>query len=228
MGSVYYLPLFILFGLNPIPFTVVRLGLLFASAWIFYCLATRISGERGIGAVSALPLIYHAGMPNLVYEGSFIFDLLCGLFVFAALLYYIRAREMHGRLGMRRICIFLALYVCALNSKEMAVSLPALVVAFELLRQTSDSWRSPSGRRKLLADLAPAIAAIAITVVYIAGKTHGDGALISIEGYHPVFTWTRFAESTARFVNTIFYSDRFTAAGVILVWVTLLGVSMFF
>lgn len=193
MGAIYYLPLFTFFGLNPVPFTVVRLAIVLSGAWIFYRLASRISGKRGIGAVSALPLIYHAGMPSLVYEGSFVFDLLCGVFFFGALLYYIRARETQGRLDLRRICVFLALYICALNSKEMAVSLPVLVVAFELLRQ------SPK-----LADLGPAIAATAVTVIYIAGKTLGDGALISMESYRPVVTWARFSESTAGFLNTIF------------------------
>src|SRR5256886_5879542 len=83
----------------------------------------------------ALPILcYHQELANLVFSGSFIYDVLCGFFYFAALTYYVRIREQGVALRAGQLAIFLALYLCALNSKEMAVSLPVIVFIYEVLK----------------------------------------------------------------------------------------------
>lgn len=210
MGALYYLPLYEMFGLNPIPYNIVRLLLLAANTVLFYILAKRIGRSWWIATLAAFPVSYHAGMVFLAYRGSFIFDILCGGFYFAALLVYAHYRRTGARLGVARTCLFLALYICALDSKEMAVSLPIIVLTYELLFH-------PSRPR-----LIPVVIAGAITAVFIAGKTIGTGTLTELEAYRPVFTWARFAESSTRFQNTIFYSDLFTIGLVLALWIALL------
>ena len=119
-------------------------------------------------------------------------------FYFAALLYYVRLRRAQGSLRASQVCVFLVLYICALDSKEMAVSLPVIVLAYELLFE---------GRK---AKLGPGIAAAVLTAIFIAGKTIGAGSLTELEAYRPVFTWARYAESSTRFLNTLFYTSEFT------------------
>ena len=205
MGALYYLPLFKLAEFNPVPYHVVRLVLLLANTWIFYCLALSLSRSWWIATLAAVPIAYHAGLAYLAYSGAFIYDILCGGFYFAALLYYVRLRRSKNPPRIAHIAAFLGLYLCALNSKEMAVTLPVVVLAYELL------FKSRNAR------FGAVLIAAAMTAIYILGKT-GPGSLTDIDAYRPVFTWARFAESNIRFLNTMFYTDLFTIQRVFLLW----------
>src|SRR5260370_22511753 len=70
------------------------------------------------------------------------------------------------------------------------------------------------------------MAAIAVTILFIAVKTLLPGSLATQEGYQPTYTWARFFETNIHFLNTIFYTTRFTAELVILTWAALLYVAL--
>ncbi len=214
MGALYYLPIYHWFGLNPVPFTLIRNFLLLVNTIIFYRLADCVGRSWRIAVLAAFPIAYHSNLGNLAYDGAFIYDVLCGGFFFGALLYYIRRRKAQGSLRVSQVCVFLTLYVCALDSKEMAVSLPVLVLAYELLFE---------GRK---ARLGPGIAAAVLTVIFIAGKTMGAGALTELEAYRPVFTWARYSESSTRFLNTLFYTSAFTIGRVLALEALLLYIGL--
>jgi hypothetical protein len=227
MGALYYRPLFVFFGLNPVPFTIVRTLVLLVNTVIFLRLALRITRSAWVAVLASFPVAYHANLGNLAYDGAFIYDVLCGAFYFSALLYYIRCRRANkssphrglngdlrflarSPLTLAQTCCFLVLYVCALNSKEMAVSLPVILLAYELFYKGRD------------AQVGAALVALAITGIFVVGKTTGAGALTELAAYRPVFTWARFSESTTLFANTIFYTNSFTMGRVIAVWILLL------
>src|SRR5438552_99592 len=133
-GAVYFLPLYHFFSLDPLPYRIVQISILTATIPIFFYLARLLSGSRAVGFLVALAMCYHQELANLVFSGSFIYDVLCGFFYFAALTYYVRIREQGVALRAGQLAIFLALYLCALNSKEMAVSLPVIVFIYEVLK----------------------------------------------------------------------------------------------
>jgi len=208
MSAIYYLPLFHFAKFYQAPYAAVRLVLLLVNAAIFYSLAKSLSRSWWIATLATLPVAYHAGLAFLVYSGAFIYDILCGSFYFAAFLYYVRMRD-RGPLRSPHLAVFLALYICALDSKEMAVTLPVLVLAYELFFK---------GRN---AKFVPVLIAAVITAIYIYGKT-----LTDMEAYRPVFTWTRFAESTIRYLNSIFYTNWFTIQRILLLWGVLLYIGL--
>src|SRR5215472_9903741 len=92
-GALYYLPLYHLFGLNPLPYRVVQIGILAASIPMVYYLASLLFSSRSITFLGVLAFCYHAQLANLVFIGSFIYDVLCGFFYFAAITYYVHIRE---------------------------------------------------------------------------------------------------------------------------------------
>src|SRR5205807_4754242 len=109
---------------------------------ILFRLARLLSGSRAVAFLATLAMSYHQELANLVFTGSFIYDVLCGFFYFAALTYYVRIREKGAALRPGQLVIFLVLYVCALNSKEMAVSLPVIVFIYEALQcPRLDDWK---------------------------------------------------------------------------------------
>ena len=58
--------------------------------------------------------------------------MLCGFFYLAALTYYVHLREQGICLRPVQLLIFLLLFVLALDSKEMAVTLPVIVLIYEV------------------------------------------------------------------------------------------------
>ena len=214
MGAIYYLPLYHWFGLNPWPFSLVRSIILFVNTIIFFLLAKEITRSWWIAMLASFPMAYQSTIGNLHYDGAFIYDVLCGGFYFGALLYYLRSRRHQRPLNARQTCIFLLLYICALGAKEMAVSLPVVVLAWEFL---------VAGRR---AKIGTALIAGAITAFFILGKSLGPTSLASIDAYRPVFTWIRFADANTRILNQLFYTDIFTISQVLALWAVLLYIGL--
>lgn len=223
LSALYYLPLFHFFKLNPVPYSVVRIGILGVNTILFYKLARLIAGSWWVAVLASFVVAYQAHLGNIAFDGAFIYDALCGGFFFAALLYYIHARRGRGHLSVAQACLFLALCVAALDSKEMAVSLSVMAFAWELLmEQHPAGWPTREALRQWARQLWPALASGAVTGIYILGKTTGQGSLTHIDVYTPVLTWARFSESTVRFMNTIFYAEGFTMQHAIALWAILL------
>ena len=198
MGGLFYEPIFQLAGLNPAPYQVVLLLLLLANVYLVYRFASLLgSGELAAG-LAALVVCYHAGLSNLYYNGAFVYDVLCGFFCLAALVWYVRIRSSqsltHRLLTNTQTAVFLALYLCALNSKEMAVTLPLMLLAYEwhyhrpaaMNRASLLGWLRGPGRVVLLA--------AALTLVDVYGKLFGPDAMVNAEAYHPVFSLRRMRD----------------------------------
>jgi len=99
---------------------------------------------------------------------------------------------------------FLALYICALNSKEMAVTLPLIVLIYEVLKcPRFGEWKQFARRNWRFA--VPGLIAGLLTIPYTYSKTQGNKALATLAAYHPRFSWQRFTASNAHFVSDLFY-----------------------
>jgi hypothetical protein len=227
-GAVYYLPLYHLFGLIPQPYRIAQISILAASIPIAYYLARLIASSQSIAFLAVLAFCYHGQLANLVFSGAFSYDVLCGFFYFAALTHYIHIREKGLLLRPKQWVVFLALYICALNAKEMAVTLPAVVFVYELLKYPG-GVEPPKVSRWLLYGASPALAGGVITAIYCYYKIYGLGVVGNfsaeviehyrlnparpdswimatlLEPYTPRYSWHRFIDSNTRFVSELFY-----------------------
>jgi len=141
MGGLFYVPIFLTFGLNPVPYHVALLLLLLAGAYLMYRFARVLGLGELPAAIVALIACYHGGLSNLHYNSVFVFDALCGVFYFGAFVYYARIRSSGSLLSRGQTAAFLGLYLCALNSKEMAVTMPVILLAYEWLFHAPPPWR---------------------------------------------------------------------------------------
>jgi len=217
-GAVYYLPLYHFFGLDPLPYRIAQIGILAASIPLVYYLSRRLASSRSIAFLAVLALCYHPRLTGLVFVGAFIYDVLCGFFYFAALACYLHVREKDVPLRPLQLVGFLVLYVCALNCKEMAVTLPVIILIYEFLK--SPAW--PDGKAFLrwirLYASASLIAGL-LTVFYIYGKTHGSDSLASVDSYRPRYSWANFTDSNAKFVSELLFAGHsITPTILLLVW----------
>ena len=217
-GALYYLPLYHFFGLDPLPYRIVQISILTASIPLVYYLSRRLASSRSIAFLAVLALCYHPRLAGLVFVGAFIYDVLCGFFYFAALAYYIHVREKDVSLRPAQLLGFLALYICALDCKEMAVTLPVIVLIYEFLR--SPGWPDWNGfLRWIRSYAAPSLIAGLLTVFYIYGKTHGSGTLAGLDPYRPRYAWHNFTASNARFVGELLFAGHtVTPITLLLLW----------
>jgi hypothetical protein len=205
MGGVYYLPLYRAFGLNPLPYHVVTFCLLLLNAWLAFRFAVLITESELAGGLCAFLVAYHAGLYHMVYLTSFIYDILCFTFYFLAFNYYLSIRGRGARLKILQVAVFLLLYIGALESKEMAVTLPVVLLLYEALWHAPGRWSWRSVWSWAGAEALPPLVAGAATLVYILGKALGPESLMKLEAYRPAFGLDRYFEATSRFLNQLFY-----------------------
>ena len=149
------------------------------------------------------------------------FDTLVFFFGMAAALAYLMVRQQRRDPRWWETAGISCLYICALNSKELAVSLPPILLVYELLFAPPADWRRPRSRQ---------FAAIGwltlITVAFVAGRT---GALTANPAYTPEFTWQRFAASNAELFNALLVRPAWaTGATVLEAWGFTLALALAF
>jgi len=238
MGSVWYRLIFDFAGFHPFWFHACDLAILSANIWLTYAVARRLAGSREIAALAALAMAYQYRLAALYFDTGFIYDVLCYFFLFAALAFYLRARERSraqraprkgavGTLTSERIlrpwqwAALFALYICALNSKEMAVMLPAFLGAYELLYHPPRTWRPATLYRWLLREGRPALLTGAVAVLFVIGRSAGSQSLIQNAAYRPSFTWAQFMLTSRHFAGDFFEMPDWPAWVVILLWIAL-------
>jgi hypothetical protein len=72
-------------------------------------------------------------MNALYFDTAYIYDALCYFFFFSAFLLYVRVRQQDRLIKFGEISACCVLYICALNSKETAATLPGFLLVYELL-----------------------------------------------------------------------------------------------
>lgn len=206
-GALYYLPLYHFFGLDPFPYRIAQISILALSIPIAYYLARLLTSSRSVAFLAILAFCYHPYVANLVFVGAFIYDVLCGFFYLAALTYYVHFREQGACLRPAQLLIFLLLYVLALDSKEMAVTLPVIILVYEFLKATRWpdwkalrcwSWRSAT----------PSLIASAVTAIYLYARVYGTGSLTRLDPYRPRYSWDQFVEANAKFLGDLFFAKN--------------------
>jgi hypothetical protein len=191
LAGLFYVPIYHFAGLNPVPYQAVMLALLLGVAFWEYRFARLLGCGEMVATVAALGVCYNAGLANLYYNAAFIFDVLCCFFYLAALVYYLRIRARGQALGAWQTVAFLALLLCALNSKEMAVSVSVMLLVYEwcyhppaeLSWQKLWAWVRGPARVVWFAAL--------LTAVDIYGKLFTPAAMVQAEAYRPVFSLRR-------------------------------------
>jgi hypothetical protein len=227
MGSAWYRSIFYFAGYNPAPFHVANLLFLGGNLWLTYAVGRRLSGSREVGALTTLLLAYHPRFAGIYFDTAYIYDVLCYFFYFSAFLLYLRVRQQERALTTWELAACSALYICALNSKQMAVTLPVFLVAYEVLyhrvrvRALGDLWRwlMKEGRMVFLATL--------LTLAFLIGQSRGPESYLAFSAYRPVFTWDRFITTSRNFVSGLFFQpSSLPGFAVLALWACLLAIAL--
>jgi len=133
LGTLFYHVFFNAFGLDPLPYRLCMLAFLLVNIYLVYAFARRISQSREIGGVTALLHAYHSGFKPLYRNTGTCYDIICCFFYLSALVLYLRIRQQDRLLRPIEQIGVLGLLICALDAKEIAVTLPVLIGVYEML-----------------------------------------------------------------------------------------------
>jgi hypothetical protein len=222
MAALFYLPLFKCFWLNSVPYHAVMLAILLGNLYLMYRFARRIGCAELQAGLATLIVAYHAGLSMLYYNTAFIYDVLCFSFYMGAFLCYARVRAQGRLLRGGETALVMGLYLCALNSKEMALTLPIVLLAYEWIYHQPTArtpremagWLRGPGRVMLYC--------AALNLVYLYGKAFGPDAMMQSAAYRPELSLHRLFAFEIAAMNDLFMAwGSFTWRGVVAVWVAL-------
>jgi hypothetical protein len=142
----------LLYGWHAAGYHLTNLALHAFATLLVWAIARRVVGANFGAWVSAALFAIHPCHVQAVGWISGRTDLLAALFYMAALVAYFESRERPGSRLMLAL-LSVALFLCALLAKEMAITFPAVVFAHGLLRPDGE----PPARRALV----PALATVA-------------------------------------------------------------------
>jgi hypothetical protein len=205
MGGLFYVPILMFAGLNPVPYQAALLAILLVNAFLVWTLARRLGAGELAAWLAALVVAYHAGLHNLYYNAAFVYDALCCFFYLAALLAYLKVRQSNS---VPLIALFLALDLCALNSKEMAVTLPLVLLAYEWIYHRRGITRA-------------ILLSAALTAIDVFGKVFGPEAMVNAEAYHPVFDVRRVRDFQRMSLGDLLFGWSSGWGGILLLWALL-------
>jgi len=197
MGGIVYVAIYRLAGFHPMPFRIVCFALLLVNLWLMYRVCLRLTERREIALLATSLVTYHAWLVNLYYSTGTIYELLCFGFYFAAFDYYLGIRQAGKTLRLRQWIWFLTLYICALNSKELAVTLPVCLLCYEAI------WHGRNASAR-----GVAISAF-VTLPFVIGKLTGPDSLAENPLYRPAISPARYLHTFHLYLNVLFYQDHF-------------------
>jgi len=134
----YYL-LYAAFSLNPFGYHLASLILHILNVILVYFLLNRLQPTRLTSLLAALMFACHPVISEAVNCISYNEDLLTAFFYLLALLCYIKATEQDKKPDKGYYIFSLVFFLAGLLSKEMAITLPAMVVLYDaVFRETVD------------------------------------------------------------------------------------------
>ena len=227
MGAVFYLPLFEGFGLNPAAYHAAIMLVLLANAYLLYRFAKLLGAGELAAGLAALIVCYHAGLSSLYYYTGFVYDVLCFFFYLGALVFYAGIRSRGRLLSARETAAFLGLFLCALNSKETAVTLPVILLLYEWIyhQPAHGNWRDlPAWLR---GPGRVALCGAGMNLLYVYGKAFGPDPLLNAPGYRPVFSLHQVRQFQTTALGDLLLSQGYSGwVKILAMWALLLYLAL--
>lgn len=138
-GMLWYRTLWELFGLNPVPYHLFQGSLNLVNAVLIFLLVRRTGNSRLAAAVASGAWLLAPAMLETFWWFGTIFETLSTTYYLLAFWAFISVRR-----PILRLAAVLLLYVLAVKTKEMAITLPAILLAYETI--VAGRWRDVVGR----------------------------------------------------------------------------------
>src|SRR5260370_28814212 len=172
------------------------------NCFLLYRVAAAIA-TREVGWLAALLVCFSAGFDELYFNGGTIYDILCFTFYFLAFDLYVRTRKNGAYLTLGKLIAFLALYLCALNSKEMAVTLPPILLGCELIFSNCWTPRAADVGRQWIARWVALVRSGLMTVAFVFGRFSSSSSLTGNDSYRVHLSVETYLSALAHYFGAL-------------------------
>lgn len=131
-GSAVYVAIFELVGFAPLYFRAATCIFLLLSCVAMYRLGALLDGRVLAGALAVIPLAFHSRLAHIYTENAYVYDVLCGA-LFAWTVYFYAHRRRYGSLRPWDVLILYLLWSATVNAKEIGLTLPVVLMAYEIV-----------------------------------------------------------------------------------------------
>jgi hypothetical protein len=168
--------------------------------------------------------MFHRAVFLVYYSNGVIYDILCFIFYASALLVYVRCRSCGDPISLPCVLLVCALYSLALGAKEMAVTLPVVLLLLEVILFDRQEASLYAWVKRLTTTATTA----GMTAVYILGKLTSSDSLTNIPAYRPHLSPDVWAKALTWYTSQILCRDSQSAsiALALCLWVVLLGAAV--
>lgn len=195
LGSLFYRAILANFGWNSEAFRVAIHALLIANIVLVFRAAQLLGLSLGGALLTALLFSHHSRNLGFYYNTGFCYDILCLFFYFSALVWYLCIRDRDQTPAWWQTIIWMALFAFALSSKEMAVSLPVVIAAYEIFAKQDRHW-TEVGLGAVMAS------------GFVVGRVLSRDGLSSIGAYTPHYSPFVYLETSYRYLGDVFYNAQ--------------------
>jgi hypothetical protein len=206
LGGLFYHLFFNAFGFNPLPFRLLILLFLLANIYLTYAFVHRLTASSETAAVATLLHCYHINFMPLYRNTGTCYDIFCFFFYVVAFVYYIRIRQQGRLLRPLEQLAFLSLLVCALNAKEIAVTVPVLIGVYEALYYTPPSHRPRQLISWLTGNGRLMCYGIFIDLAFLLGKVYGTNGTGHQGGYLTAVSLHKYIHGLQHDLNEVFFT----------------------
>ncbi|HXG41241.1 MAG TPA: glycosyltransferase family 39 protein [Dehalococcoidia bacterium] len=184
---LYYLALLAqerLFGLDPLPYHLVNVGLHVLNVALVWWLARRLLGGRTLATLAALGYALHPLAVEAVVWISAITELLLAACTLGALVLWLESYRSQGKGAVLWRVGALVLAAGALLSREPGLAAPLAMAAYHLLRLGPRHWRTPSAWVPLLPLGGLVLGYVGLRLPHFREAAAGEASGLGSLGWH--------------------------------------------
>jgi hypothetical protein len=193
LGALFYRTFYEFFRLDPAAYRAFCDIVLLANLFLVYRCTLQMTCSRETGVLTVLLYAVQGNFFPLYYSTGNCYDILASAFYYGAFALAVRPEGRYP--GWRSSVLSAVFYGFAVNAKESAASLPAVLLGYQLLysRPKTPSWIWREGRAVLTTG--------SIAVVFLWARFSGPNNLLAHPAYAPSFTVIRYLQSTIEYLN---------------------------
>jgi hypothetical protein len=193
VGALFYRIFYEVFRLDPAPYRAFCDVVLWANLFLVYRCAFHVTSSRETGSLTALLGCVQANFFPLYYGSGNCYDIFASAFFYGAFALAIPPGGQYP--SWQRCAGASVLYGLGVNAKESAASLPAVVLAYQVLYHPPKSlaWVWREGRAALATGL--------VAILFLLARFTGPNNLLTHPAYAPSFTLARYLQSTSEYLN---------------------------
>lgn len=207
VGTLYYFICHKLFGFNPKAFHLVSLSIHIINTVLVFLIARKITKNDVVALISGLIFASHFALAWDVMWAGAIFDLTAGLFFFGTFLLYLY-RDNNRFFNIFHICSLIS-FIFAVRSKEMTITLPAILFLYEITNSFSTKREIKKNLWQLLDILKKQSLYYVIGLIYILLTFKGSTDLPKEGPYAFKFDINTFLSGAKYFLNLLLLKPPF-------------------